>query len=328
LPGAADRAAVFAAVAFFAVTFFVGALAGGVAAFFDAALVAGVATFDDPERPAEGTWLVAAWDRAARFAADGVTAVVLAAFVVVRAVVVRRAMAAGAVFLAVPDGPSFASPGFASPWLAASAPGFSAPDFSAPDFSAPDFWVSVFEGPAGVSNDRTSGGGGPVIGALTAFFAIGLGVCGARLGGSVIGARVAACHTLAKSEPPDHCAPGGGADTVCAGSLLPGSSTFRPSTFVSSTVGSPVVAACGGGAGEDCAGRAGRRSYESRCGPRPRRPTPVTSPTARSMDATPEATSPAPLAIRSTKSGDGSRTKSIARHTGQEQHASEPVAKW
>jgi hypothetical protein len=30
--------------------------------------------------------------------------------------------------------------------------------------------------------------------------------------------------------------------------------------------------------------------------------------------------------MRSTRSGVGSRTKSIARHTGHEQHASEPVA--
>lgn len=76
--------------------------------------------------------------------------------------------------------------------------------------------VGAFDG-ARVADDGTAGrlvpvggltgrGGadgsdGMPIGALTAFFAIGFGVCGARRGGSVIGARVAACHTLEKSAP-------------------------------------------------------------------------------------------------------------------------------
>jgi hypothetical protein len=76
--------------------------------------------------------------------------------------------------------------------------------------------VGAFDG-ARVADDGTAGrlvpvgrltgrGGadgsdGMPMGALTAFFAIGFGVCGARRGGSVIGARVAACHTLEKSAP-------------------------------------------------------------------------------------------------------------------------------
>jgi hypothetical protein len=76
--------------------------------------------------------------------------------------------------------------------------------------------VGAFDG-ARVADDGTAGrlvpvgglagrcgadvSGGMPMGALTAFFAIGFGVWGARRGGSVIGARVAACHTLEKSAP-------------------------------------------------------------------------------------------------------------------------------
>ncbi len=70
-------------------------------------------------------------------------------------------------------------------------------------------------------------------GALTAFFAIGFGVCGARRGGSVIGARVAACHTLEKSAPNRRLGVGVGG-TVWAGSLAPGASVAK------STLGSPI----------------------------------------------------------------------------------------